>query len=185
MGFSPLSPSALKHSKRATIICGSPGSGKSTYAKALANAQGAVLLDIDTCSERLVMAGLNMAGLDPMDRDSPEFKTAFRDAIYETMFDIASENIPHCDVVLVGPFTKELRVEDWPEQLVERLESRVNIVYVYCEPKERKERLKARKNPRDDGKFENYEAFNQYYGDEGKPSFEHAFIDTSQFKNHF
>jgi len=175
----------LKHSKRATIICGSPGSGKTTYARALANAKGAVLLDIDTCSERLVMAGLKMAGQDPMDRDSPEFKTHFRDAIYETMFDVACENLPHCDVVLVGPFTKELRIEDWPTHLSKRLECRVNIVYIYCEPKERKERLKARRNPRDQSKLVDYDTFNQYYGDEKQPAFEHAFIDTSQFKNHF
>jgi len=175
----------LKHSKRATIICGSPGSGKTTYAKSLASARGAVLLDIDTCSERLVMAGLKLAGKDPLDRDSPLFKSAFRDAIYETMFDLACENLPHCDVVLVGPFTKEIREKNWPEQLIERLQCRINIVYVYCDSKERKERLRNRKNPRDDGKFVDYEAFNQYYGDESRPVFDHSFIDTSQFKNHF
>ncbi len=175
----------MKHSKRATIICGSPGSGKSTYARALANAQHAVLLDIDTCSERLVMAGLKMAGHDPMDRDSEVFKEHFREAIYETLFDIAKENLAHCDVVIVGPFTRELRIDDWPEQVSERLQSRVSVVYVYCEPKERKARLRARANPRDEGKFIDYEAFNSYYGTEDRPVFAHSFIDTSQFKTQF
>jgi predicted kinase len=172
----------LKHSKRATIICGSPGSGKSTYAKALASAQRAVLLDIDTCSERLVVAGLSLAGEDPMDRDSPSFKEHFREAIYETLFDVAIENLSHCDVVIVGPFTRELRLTDWPDVLRKRLECRVNVVYVYCEPRERKARLRARANPRDTGKFLDYEATNAYYGDESRPVFEHAFMDTSQHR---
>lgn len=175
----------MKHSKRATIICGSPGSGKTTYARALANARRAVVLDIDTCSERLVMAGMKMGGHDPLDRDSATFKTHYREAIYETMFDIACENLPHCDVVLVGPFTKEIREIDWPERLAERLQAKVNIVYVFCDPRERKERLQNRRNPRDEGKFYDYEAFNLYYGDESQPVFDHSFIDTSQLKNHF
>jgi len=123
-----------------------------------------------------------MAGRDPNDRDSPEFKSQFRDAIYETLFDIALENLPHCDVVIVGPFTKEIRIEDWPTQLQERLNCSVKIVYVYCEPRERKSRLSNRKNPRDVGKFEDYESFNDYYGDEKPPIFEHSFMDTSQLK---
>jgi predicted kinase len=170
----------LKPFRKATIICGSPGAGKSTYGRSLANAQGAVFLDIDTCSEKLVMAGLNLAGKDPFDRDTPNFKEHFRDAIYDTLLDIASENLPHCDVVVVGPFTKEIRDADWPGKLKDRLKCRINIVYVYCNPKERKSRIKNRKNPRDAIKLADYEMINDYYGDEQPPEFKHSFIDTSQ-----
>jgi predicted kinase len=170
----------LKSFRKATIICGSPGAGKSTYGRSLANAQGAVYLDIDTCSEKLVVAGLKMAGRDPNDRDSTEFKQHYREAIYETLLDIAEENIRHCDVVIVGPFTREIRDSLWPEKLKKRLGCRVNIVYIYCNPKERKSRIKNRKNPRDVNKLIDYEVFNEYYGDERPPEFKHSFIDTSQ-----
>lgn len=141
-----------------------------------------MLLDIDTCSERLVMAGLKLAGQDPMDRDSAYFKENYREVIYETLLDIAKENLPHCDVVVVGPFTKEIRDENWVEVLEERLNSKVIVVYVYCEPKERKARLLARANPRDEGKFKDYDQFNGYYGDEAPPACEHTVIETSQLK---
>lgn len=176
---------AVKRKSKATIICGSPGSGKTTYGRTLANAAGAVFLDIDTCSERLVMAGLKLAGQDPYDRDSHLFKQNFRDAIYETLFDVATENLPHCDVVIVGPFTKEIRNKAWPEELRLRLNCKVNIVYLYCDPKERKSRIESRKNRRDEGKLVQYEEFNTYYGDESRPVFPHSFIDTTQLKVHF
>lgn len=131
------------------------------------------------------MAGLKLSGKDPFDRDSVSFKDCFRDAIYETLFDVAVENLPHCNIVIVGPFTRELRDKNWLNKLNARLQCKVNVVYVFCEAKERKARLQARGNPRDEGKFEDYEKFNQYYGDERSPAFVHTFIDTSQLKSHY
>lgn len=54
----------------AYIVCGSPGAGKSTYAKKLAALHLAALLDIDTVTERLVRVALRKAGRDPDDRDA-------------------------------------------------------------------------------------------------------------------
>jgi len=176
---------ARRSKHKVTIICGSPGSGKTTYGRTLANASGAVFLDIDTCSERLVKSGLQLAGKDPNDRDSPMFKENFREAIYETLFDIARENLPHCDVVIVGPFTREIRNDEWPGELEKKLNCQVNIVYLYCEPKERKARIQARGDPRDDWKMLNYGELNEYYGDERRPSFSHSFIDTTQLRARF
>ncbi len=56
--------------KKAFIVCGSPGSGKSLYGRQLSNDRGAILLDIDTVSERLIRAGLSLAQQVPDDRDS-------------------------------------------------------------------------------------------------------------------
>ena len=94
------------------IVCGSPGAGKTTYAKKLASERGATLLDIDTATERLVRIALREAGHNPDDRDSEYFKHTYREPIYETLFDIARENNPFQEVVVVGPFTKELRDPD-------------------------------------------------------------------------
>ena len=75
------------------IVCGSPGSGKSTYARQLAAVEHATLLDIDTVTERLVRIALVQSGHSKDDRDSECFKRNFREPIYETLFDIAIKGI--------------------------------------------------------------------------------------------
>jgi len=76
------------------IVTGAAGVGKSTFGKSLAAKCNAALLDSDTLSEAVVRAGMKAAGFDPTDRDSPEYKTIFRDAVYECLFATAAENLP-------------------------------------------------------------------------------------------
>lgn len=166
------------------IVCGRPGCGKSTYGAKLAHMCGAALLDIDTCTERLVMAGLSSAGHDSTDRDSPGFKETYRQAIYETLFDIAVENLKHIDVVIVGPFTKEIRDVTWPAHLTKRLDTstskvQVQIHYVFCGEDVRYQRLIDRGNPRDVSKLSNWAAHSSYYDGEHPPVFEHIVVNTS------
>ena len=161
------------------IVCGSPGAGKTTYARKLASAQHAVLLDIDTVTERLVRVALRESGRDPDDRDSDYFKRTFREPIYETLFDIARENIPFQEVVVVGPFTKELRESDWPSKLSKTLRGPVEVHYVSCPPEIRKRRLVQRENPRDLAKLQDWENYIQYY-EEHQPVFEHVLVDGSK-----
>ncbi len=160
------------------IVCGSPGAGKTTYAKKLASERGAALLDIDTATERLVRTALREAGHDPDNRDSEYFKRTYREPIYDTLFDIARENNPFQEVVVVGPFTKELRDPDWPAKLSQTLGGPVEVHYVYCPPDERKHRLEERSNPRDLAKLRDWENYVQYY-EEKPPVFEHVLIDGS------
>ena len=161
------------------IVCGSPGAGKTTYAKKLASEHGATLLDIDTATERLVRIALREAGHDLDDRDSEYFKHTYREPIYETLFDIARENIPFQEAVVVGPFTKELRDPDWPEKLSQSLGGPVEVHYVHCPPDVRKRRLAKRGNPRDLAKLRDWENYIQYY-EESLPVFEHLLIDGAE-----
>ena len=48
----------------AIIVCGTPGSGKTTYARRLVTSRMATLLDIDSATERLVRVGLVESGYD-------------------------------------------------------------------------------------------------------------------------
>ena len=63
------------------IVGGPPASGKTRFGKELAARLGVVFLDIDTATEPLVKAGLSLAGKNVDDRDSPEFKSAYREPI--------------------------------------------------------------------------------------------------------
>jgi hypothetical protein len=136
-------------------------------------------LDIDPVTERLVRLALAQAGQDVDDRDSEYFKSTFREPIYETLFDIARENLAIQDVVLVGPFTKELRDPLWPSSLSKALGAAVEIHYVQCPPEIRKHRLASRGNARDLAKLKDWEDYIRYYGSESPPVFEHVLVDGS------
>jgi len=161
------------------IVCGSPGSGKSTCARQLAAIRHATLLDIDTVTERLVRIALVQSGHSQDDRDSEFFKHTFREPIYETLFDIARENLPFQDVVIVGPFTKEIKDPDWPSKLSAALGSSIEVHYVQCAPEIRRSRLASRGNARDLAKLNDWANYIQYYDDESPPVFEHVLVDGS------
>lgn len=147
------------------IVTGAAGVGKSTYGASLASKLNAALLDSDTLSEAVVRAGMKAAGLNPTDRDSLQYKTIFRDAVYECLFETAAENLAHVSVVLVGPFTRELQDAQWPQRLEERLGVEPTIWFLTCADEVRRERIVARGNPRDQAKLE---AWEQYVA-EGSP----------------
>ncbi|MEZ5541134.1 MAG: AAA family ATPase [Pseudomonadota bacterium] len=161
----------------AIIVCGSPGAGKTTYARRIAAARRATLLDIDTVTERLVRIALTGAGHSPDDRDSGYFKRTFREPIYATLFDIARDNLPVQDVIIVGPFTREIREPDWPAQLERRLGANVQVHYVRCDPALRRERLLRRGDARDLAKLDDWSTYLQYYGTEQPPAFGHVLVD--------
>ena len=163
----------------AFIVCGSPAAGKSTYARKLAAEKSAALIDIDTVTEKLVRTGLEGAGRDPDDRDSPYFKATFRAPIYDTLFAIARENLFHGSAVVVGPFTKEISDPDWLNKLEHTLLVPVEVHYIYCQPEIRRARMEKRGSARDLAKLKDWEGYLAYYGSEKPPLFHHTYVDTS------
>ena len=139
----------------AIIVCGSPGAGKSTWAGRLAAERHATLLDIDTVTERLVKLALAGTGHSPDDRDSDYFKQTFRIPIYDTLFDIARENLPR-----------------WLDEGVCQW-----VHFVRCDPELRRQRLQRRANVRDLAKLADWEKHVDYYGDEHPPVFDHVLVD--------
>lgn len=159
------------------IVTGAAGVGKSTFGKSLASEFNAALLDSDTLSEAVVCAGMKAAGLNPTDRDSPEYKTNFRDAVYECLLATAAENLAHTSVVLVGPFTRELQDAQWPARLESRMGVAPTMWFLECADEVRRERIAARGNPRDQGKLQ---AWDEYVaaGSPKPPAFEINRIQT-------
>jgi len=159
------------------IVTGPAAAGKSRHARALAVALGACLIDSDTATERLVRAGLALAGLDPDDRDSPAYKRVYRDAVYEAMFDLARENLPQVPVVLAGPFTREGGEVDWPERLERRLGVRPLLHFVWCPPEIRRQRMIDRGEERDLPKLRDWDGYAASCREE-RPLWEHVFVSN-------
>ena len=147
------------------------------YARRLAAELGACLIDSDTATERLVRAGLSLAGLDPDDRDSPAYKRVYRDAVYEAMFDLAVANLPQVPVVLAGPFTREGGEADWPQRLGQRLGVKPVIHFAWCAPEMRLQRMTARGEERDRPKLADWASYIAQCREE-RPVWEHVFVDT-------
>jgi predicted kinase len=166
--------------QRVYVVCGNAGAGKSTFAAQLCREKRAALIDIDTVTERLAKLVLAGHGLPPEDRDSPAFKALLREPIYETLFDVAIENLPQLPCVIVGPFTRERRQSDWPRQLAQRLGTEIEIYYVWCSNEQRFERLQRRNNPRDAGKLADFAAYAALGEDPGPLPFPHHRIDTTR-----
>ncbi len=164
--------------KACHLVSGPPASGKTFFARRLASEIGGCLIDSDEVAERLVRAGMSFAGMDPDDRDSPAYKQAYRQVVYETMYDIACSNLPVIPVVLAGPFTGEGGDEAWLDALEKRLGVRPMAHFIWCDPETRKRRIIERGKARDRPKLEAWDDYLKLCREE-RPLWPHEFVDTS------
>lgn len=163
---------------RLVVVCGNAGTGKTTWAERLARHERAALLDLDTASERLVTAAQLELGRDPGDRDSPDYKRVYREAIHETLFAITRDS--HCDVVIVAPFTRERSAPTFREWLAEKTGRVAEVHYFVCDDAVREARLRARNHPRDRNKLADYDAYRKLGQSEPRPSYSHRWFDTTE-----
>jgi predicted kinase len=160
------------------VVFGPPAAGKTTYAKELAARIHGILLDSDEVTDRLIRAGMTLAGRDPEDRDSPAYKAAFRDPVYETLFDLACSHAHHLPVVIAAPFTREGGDLNWPDHLKSRLGTLPEFHFVWCDPEQRRQRVQSRGMDRDHSKLADWPQYILTCR-ETPPVFPHHWIDTT------
>lgn len=138
------------------IVCGLPAVGKTTFGRSLAAQENAAFLDSDTSSDLLIQAAHKAAGINPHDRDSTQYKETYREPVYETLFLLARENLPHTHVVIAGPFTSELKdKKGWQKKLASRFpEHTVQIHHLEIPEEKRFTQMKSRGAERDQAKLE-------------------------------
>lgn len=148
------------------FFLGGAGSGKTTLAKALSRKYKAAFLDMDILLRPAAEAIMTLQGLDPSDRDSPEYKRLCRDLGYRITMDAALDNVQlGVDTLVVGPFTKETETPDWIEQELVRIgrsldDTDVRVAYVYLQNEALyRQRITARQSPLDEWKLANWDAF--------------------------
>lgn len=159
------------------VVCGNAGTGKTTWARLVARRWRAALLDLDTVSERLVVAAQRELGRSEHDRDSADYKRVFRDAVHETLFALARDCAG--PVVVVAPFTKERRLSTFRDWLAQSCAGPAQVHYFVTEEEVREARLRARGNPRDADKFRDYAAYRALSQGEQPPAYPHVWFDTT------
>ncbi|HCQ32296.1 MAG TPA: hypothetical protein DIV54_02275 [Verrucomicrobiales bacterium] len=162
---------------RLYVVCGPPAGGKTRYGEKLALRVGAMVVDSDVTTEPVVEAGMGAAGLCPDDRDSDLYKKLFREPVYEALFRLAEVNLAWLSVVLVAPFTKESRDEEWPVRLTARFGVPVEIHFVTCPPEVRRERMRSRGEARDVAKLDDWDAHLASIV-HSPPPFGHVLVET-------
>jgi predicted kinase len=139
----------------AVLVCGAPGSGKSTVGALMARRLSAALLDLDTATSSLTAVISALQGTD--DLDDPELSRLTRAARYETITRLAEDNLAAgVSAVMVAPFTAERREPLAWETLRRRLEdvgSSVTMVWLRISADEVHARIEQRGAGRDRAKL--------------------------------
>ncbi|MBB6636939.1 AAA family ATPase [Cohnella thailandensis] len=150
------------------FVAGSAGAGKTTVARELAKRNKAAFLDMDTFARPASERIMALAGLDPEDRDSDEYKKLCRDLGYRMTMNAALDNIElGIDAIVVGPFTRETESDEWLEEELGRLrerrkEARVKAIYVFLNDLELyRRRIEQRQLASDEWKLRNWERFSR------------------------
>src|SRR3982751_5016128 len=87
----------------AIVVCGAPGSGKSTVGALAARRMRAALLDLDTATASLTAVISSLHG--SHDLDDPTLVSLTRGARYETLARLAEDNLrAGMNAVMVAPY---------------------------------------------------------------------------------
>jgi 2-phosphoglycerate kinase len=141
--------------KKIIIITGFPGVGKTTVGKGVAKSINASLLDKDTVSDKFTNL-ITKYVTKENDKESLFYKTVIRDLEYTVTMDIALEQIEFLDcIVIVGPFTKELKKESvfFETYIKKTKDKNINVNFYFfniiCDQDENKIRIENRGLPED------------------------------------
>jgi predicted kinase len=132
------------------VVAGAAGTGKTTLGRALAQACGAALLDLDAMTNPLLGQICLLAGI-PLDFDHPALRDPIRHARYRCVLDTALENIAvGRPVVLVAPFTTEISDRGaWDDAFADFEPTALNLIWVAVPLDLARERRRSRGQPQD------------------------------------
>ncbi|WP_329073520.1 AAA family ATPase [Amycolatopsis sp. NBC_01480] len=145
------------------VVGGYAGSGKTETGRIIARATGWAMLDKDSITRPVVESMLRSLGLDPRDRESETYLTKIRPAEYESLREVALENVA-CgnSVIVTAPFTKELKDPAWCQRFIADFSAhsaQVRGLWVRCDEESMRTYLRRRGAARDDYKLENWDAY--------------------------
>lgn len=171
---SKLIRNACRHydKKKLILVCGIPGSGKTTLAREVVKKINAFFIDKDDVQNSLTT------------KRSGEYYESIRQSTYDIMFSIVASNIKlGKNVVMVAPLVKEMKAEGWREWLGHIkliINADLKIIWCFADKNTIKNRLQKRGYPRDIEKLMNWEGFLAQEPIQVGIPFNHIKIDTSK-----
>jgi predicted kinase len=165
------------------VVAGAPGAGKTTVAGLLAQrlTPHPAVLDKDTVYGSFVTAMLAAAGRAPGEREGSWYDENIKVHEYRGLTETAREIRAHgCPVLLVGPFTGQIRDPEAWRSWTNRLGGgEVRLVWVSCDPRVLRERLIARGSERDGAKLAAYAQFVERMRPDEPPPVPHFAIQNT------
>ncbi len=145
------------------VVCGLPGTGKTTIAKALSQMTGATLLRTDVIRKEML--------------EKSAYTEKERDAVYENMLVITNEKLQNGeDCILDGTFYKK-SLRDEARRIAKKNGSSFHIVECTLHDDLVKKRIISRKNDASEADFDVYQKAEKNF----EPIKEkHVVIDTSK-----
>ncbi|WP_377267229.1 AAA family ATPase [Peterkaempfera sp. SMS 1(5)a] len=170
------------HGAPVWVVAGAPGAGKSTVAELLLARLRPVpaLLDKDTLFDGFVAAVQTAHGRPPGEREGPWYDEHIKAHEYTGMTAAARQiRAPGCPVLLVAPFTEQIRdVDRWHAWVAELGGEPVRLVWVRSEADTLAARLRTRRSPRDTGKLADFAAFTARTLPDSPPPAPHLELDN-------
>ncbi|MFB8281036.1 AAA family ATPase [Nocardia colli] len=169
------------------VICGFPGSGKTTAATYLATCCGAVVLDKDRFAPRLERDVLRALGSDPFDRDGELYRTVLSPGIYDALIRVGLSIGSRYPTVLDAPFLSVIRdAAESGSVLAPYLRRRaqmpdslmVHTVWIDVPAAELAERMILRGAERDVSKLGDWAAYRSAVLDGGLREIAHGVVDV-------
>ncbi|MER8188213.1 AAA family ATPase [Kitasatospora sp. NPDC094015] len=170
------------HRPVVVLVGGYAGSGKSEFARFLAQLTGWPLLDKDPLTRPLVEQLLVALGGDPNDRHTGLYREQVRNMEYDCLMQAAWANI-NCRIstVLSAPFISEMTNQDWMQRLTNRCASLgvdVAPIWVQCDPESMREYITFRSAARDAWKLQRWNEYLQTIDTELRPAVPHLVVDN-------
>lgn len=177
-------PAAAARRRPSVILVGGyAGSGKTETGRILARATGWAMLDKDSITRPVVEAMLRHADHSPHDRESAFYLDTVRPAEYESLREVALENVACGNSVIVSaPFARELNDPAWCARTAadyDAHEAQVRALWVRCDEESMQRYLRRRGAARDERKLAHWADYAAGLDMHYTPALPHAIVQNS------
>ncbi|MFA1546775.1 AAA family ATPase [Actinomadura chokoriensis] len=164
------------------LVGGYAGSGKTEFARFLADLSGWALLDKDALTRRMTERLLISLGADQHDRHTDLYRTQVRPHEYRCLMNAAYGNIDcGVSIILAAPFITELNNPNWLPRLTHRCQAKgvdVTSIWVHSDIDTMHEYIELRDAARDGWKLANWDEYTAGLNTEDPPKAAHHTIDN-------